>query len=192
MYEFVKKDFSLVTTFDLTCGDYSYIAVIGSTFFIGIMFGGMPRTRSTCFPKGAMIGFWGFPQIADVVGRKKAFYLALTLHQIVATLCPFVHSITAYMILRFVIGVCGSGFGVICFIIVSEELPSKVRATMNFVMNIYFVAGIILISVVSAFCNWRQSLIFVAALGYLFYLFPFLPLLESTKWLHVFQPGFLA
>jgi len=54
-----------------------------------------------------MLGFSVFTQVADVMGRRKAFYISFVVHQLAATLAPFTLTVFQYMITRFLLGLSG-------------------------------------------------------------------------------------
>jgi len=61
----------------------------------------------------------------------------------------------------------------VAYVILSEELPARLRAAVNMGMSCYFVLGVVAVSVLSALYPWREVLLILAGLVFAKFFFFF-------------------
>ena len=113
-YYTAPKDFSLVTSFDIHCQDKWMLNLVTSMFFIGWGAGAV------------VVGY-----IADKYGRKNVLFISLGLMQLIGLITSFVPYLSLVIICRFGVGFFFAGTLLQGFILVSELVGDRHRATVG-------------------------------------------------------------
>ncbi|GAA6060890.1 hypothetical protein JCM10212_000173 [Sporobolomyces blumeae] len=82
-----------------------------------------------------------YGRMADIVGRRSALLLALTLFTAGTALCGFAPSMEALLVGRLVAGMGGGGLMSVSSIVASDLIPLKQRALFQGLANLWFGAG---------------------------------------------------
>ena len=162
-----KKDFSIVTEFDLICEKESLAVLANSIFFIGWAIGGV------------FIGF-----ASDILGRKTVMTVCQALVAVSAICSSYITAVWQLTILRSIIGAAYGGFHVCCYILLSEFIVPNYRSMSGSIYQIPFSLSIILLTVVASVeKSWRKLELYIALPGCLSFLFSFC-LSQSPRWLY--------
>ncbi|CAB3407895.1 unnamed protein product [Caenorhabditis bovis] len=156
---------SLVTEFNLVCDQEHWIELTTTSFYVG-----------------SFIGNCLFGYIADKFGRRRSFFVILTVLVICGTANAFAPDVESFMILRFFTGLPFPALFQIPFIICMEFMGSSGRIFSGLMISLFFGAAMALLGIVAMFIRrWRQ-LTFVcnAPFAALFVYYFFLP--ESPRW----------
>lgn len=115
---------------------------------------------------GMAVGALGFGLLADRIGRKKVFMLTLVLFSIASGLSAFTTSLTAFLVLRFLVGAGLGGELPVASTLVSESVEAKERGRVVVLLESFWAAGWILSALIAYFVipsfGWRVALIITA------------------------------
>ncbi|CAI5438928.1 unnamed protein product [Caenorhabditis angaria] len=156
---------SLVTEFNLVCDKEHWIEISTTSFYVG-----------------SFIGNCLFGYIADKFGRRRSFFVILTVLVFCGTANAFAKDIEAFIVLRFFTGLAFPALFQIPFIICMEFMGNSGRIFSGLMISLFFGAAMALLGVVAMFIRrWRQLTFFCnAPFAFLFVYLFFLP--ESPRW----------
>ena len=162
-----SKSFSILTQFDIYCGNYWMKHMTTSVIFLGWI-------------PGAMVLGW----VADNYGRRVVLLPSLAVLTIVGFATSFSPNIWVFMFLRFIIGFFTPGNGQQMFIMLSEMMGPRHRAASQGLWAAYTIA-LCLMGLKAYFIREWKILYMVCTAPYVFTLALcwFIP--ESVRWLHV-------
>ncbi|RZF37035.1 hypothetical protein LSTR_LSTR004723 [Laodelphax striatellus] len=132
---------------------------------------------------GKFFGGFVFGAISDKYGRKTSFALASMLYITAGPLAALVPNFTVFNIVRFTIGMAGSGAYGTCFTIVTEVAVRGYRTLFGCVFNVSYPVGYIVIPMAAYISNdWRQLQLYISIPAMILVMhFCLLP--ESPRWL---------
>ena len=158
-----KKDFAIVTEFDLICEKESLAVLANSVFFIGWGIGGV---------------FTGFA--SDMLGRKRVMIVCQALLAATAICSSYITAVWQLVILRSILGAAFGGFDICCYILLSEFIVPNYRSLSSNIYHVPLSLSVILLSVVASVeKSWRKLELYSALPGLLA-----LVLSQSPRWLH--------
>lgn len=163
-----KKDFSLVTEFNIDCKRKWILSLVSSSFFVGWAFGAI------------IIG-----KLADAYGRRKFIFLGVAAVLTTGCVTPFMPNIYLVIACRFVIGFFFFSSRIQSYIMLSEFIGNKYRplattifATLTPLMWMVLALQAYLVK------NWKiLSYINTAPYAFVLLFYFFVP--ESIRWLKV-------
>lgn len=141
---------------------------------------------------GAVLGALFFGWLTDRLGRKKLFFVTLSVYLVAAAATAFSWNIWSFMLFRFLTGAGIGGEYAAINSTIQELVPARVRGWTDLIINGSFWVGaamgalgsIILLdpSIVDPDIGWRLAFLIGAALGIVvFFMRIWLP--ESPRWL---------
>ncbi|KAI8477034.1 MAG: major facilitator superfamily domain-containing protein [Monoraphidium minutum] len=159
---------SLVSQFDLVCGDEWKAQTANSFFFLGYL-----------------IGSGIFGQLADIVGRKRSTLAAVAISAVFSAAGAACTSYWSWLAMRLVSGVGAAGAALGAYILATEPIGPGWRGAAGISSQIFFIVGeFTLVGVAAIWGSWRAQAGACAALhAALLLLFPLIP--ESGRWLLV-------
>ena len=167
-YYVEKKEFSLVTQFDIDCNHTWILQLTISMFFVG-------------WGVGAIIT----GLIADRYGRKKCIFPSVAMIFIVALITPFMPNIYLVILCRFIIGFFFPGACIQAFILISELVGTNKRPLATLIPFISYPTAWIILTLKSFLIrNWKITAI-VCTLPYVFVLGFYRLVPESIRWLQL-------
>ncbi|XP_014271301.1 organic cation transporter protein [Halyomorpha halys] len=157
---------TIVSEWDLVCDDLPLRSTVQSTVAIGKFF-------------GAVL----FGLISDRFGRKKTFIFSSILYMVTGPSAAFVSSYAAFIVLRLLIGLAGSGLYDTGYTILLELTVKNYRTCAGNIFNIAFSIGLIYLPLAAYFTiNWRQLQLATSIPMFLLLIHCcFIP--ESPRWL---------
>lgn len=115
---------------------------------------------------GMAVGALFFGVFADKVGRKQIFMWTLVLFSVASGLSAFTTSLTAFLILRFLVGMGLGGELPVASTLVSESVAAKERGRVVVLLESFWAAGWLIAALISYFViptwGWRVALILTA------------------------------
>lgn len=115
---------------------------------------------------GMMVGAFFFGIMADRVGRKNIFIITLLLFSIGSGLSAFTTTLSAFLILRFLIGMGLGGELPVASTLVSESVDAKERGKTVVLLESFWAAGWIIAALISYFVipeyGWEAAMIICA------------------------------
>lgn len=120
---------------------------------------------------GMAVGAFVFGLLADKIGRKTIFIVTLLCFSVASGLSAFTTSLTAFLILRFIIGMGLGGELPVASTLVSESVPAKERGRMVVLLESFWAVGWLLSAIIAYFvipsdiwpiAGWRVALILTA------------------------------
>lgn len=120
---------------------------------------------------GMAVGALVFGILADKVGRKNIFMLTLLIFSIASGLSAFTTTLTAFLILRFIIGMGLGGELPVASTLVSESVDAKERGRIVVLLESFWAAGWLLAALIAYFVipsdiwpieGWRVALLITA------------------------------
>lgn len=115
---------------------------------------------------GMAVGALFFGVFADKVGRKQIFMWTLVLFSIASGLSAFTTTLTAFLILRFLVGMGLGGELPVASTLVSESVAAKERGRVVVLLESFWAAGWLIAALISYFViptwGWRVALILTA------------------------------
>ena len=164
----LPKEFSIVTYFDLFCDTYWLADLASSVYFVGWICGG-----------------WIVGCLADRYGRHAVLFSSTAVTLAGTLLSAFSPNIWVLIASRFLVGACFTGSGVQGYILLTEMVGQRHRATVGNIYWIFNNIAMMSLSLIAFYVReWKMLFIFCSA-PYIFVLgFAFL-VPESVRWLHV-------
>jgi len=157
---------SLVTEFDLVCGDQWLLPLSQSVFFAGVLVG------------AAVYGHLG-----DLLGRRSAFLLGMVQTTTAGIAAAFAPNLACYCVLMFITAMGQVGVFQCCFVLAVELVGPSWRVFCGVVIEFFFVGGELLLAVLAWWLReWRKLQLAAVAPGILFLSYFFL-LPKSVRWL---------
>mmetsp|Transcript_2401 Transcript_2401/g.3759 ORF Transcript_2401/g.3759 Transcript_2401/m.3759 type:complete len:492 (-) Transcript_2401:131-1606(-) len=153
--------------------------------------GTQTATITACVFAGAMTGTLILGPLGDKVGRRPVFLLAGTIITVFGVLTSFVTNFVGMVLVRFCVGL-GIGGLTVPYDILAEFLPTETRARYLLMLDYFWTAGVVLVTVIAYFTigagiSWRVYVLICAipclasvVLG--IFLVP-----ESPRWLALHQ-----
>ncbi len=115
---------------------------------------------------GMAVGALVFGVFADKVGRKQIFMWTLVLFSIASGLSAFTTTLTAFLVLRFFVGMGLGGELPVASTLVSESVAAKERGRIVVLLESFWAAGWLIAALISYFViptwGWRVALILTA------------------------------
>ncbi|KAK9503275.1 hypothetical protein O3M35_011879 [Rhynocoris fuscipes] len=165
-YRYQEEKPSIVSEWDLVCGSSALKPVSQALVPIGKVAGGLI-----------------FGIFCDKYGRKKGFIISCVMYMIASTIAGVTHFYSIFLILRFIIGVAGSGVYSAGFTILTEMTVKRWRTWLGVVYNISYSFGYIILPIFAYFSSdWRQLQYYMCIPSYLLIINCWL-LPESARWL---------
>ena len=141
---------------------------------------------------GAVLGALFFGWLTDRLGRKKLFFITLTVYLLATAATAFSWNLWSFLLFRFITGAGIGGEYAAINSTIQELIPARVRGWTDLVINGSFwigaalgaVAAIVLLdpAVIDPEHGWRAAFLIGAALaGIVFFMRLWLP--ESPRWL---------
>ena len=134
---------------------------------------------------GMAVGALVFGVFADKVGRKKIFMITLLLFSIASGLSALTTTLTAFLILRFFVGMGLGGELPVASTLVSESVEAKERGKVVVLLESFWAAGWIISAIIAYFIipdyGWRIALI-ITALPAFYAIYLRLKLPDSPKY----------
>ncbi len=115
---------------------------------------------------GMMIGALFFGILADKIGRKRVFIITLLLFSVGSGLTAFSNTLTAFIILRFFIGMGLGGELPVASTMVSENVPIEKRGRIVVLLESFWAIGWLTAALIAYFIipsyGWRVAMILTA------------------------------
>ncbi|PIJ98480.1 MFS transporter [Lysinibacillus sphaericus] len=115
---------------------------------------------------GMAVGALVFGVFADKVGRKQIFMWTLFLFSIASGLSAFTTTLTAFLMLRFLVGMGLGGELPVASTLVSESVAAKERGRVVVLLESFWAAGWLIAALISYFViptwGWRVALVLTA------------------------------
>lgn len=115
---------------------------------------------------GMAVGALVFGVFADKIGRKQIFMWTLVLFSIASGLSAFTTTLTAFLMLRFLVGMGLGGELPVASTLVSESVAAKERGRVVVLLESFWAAGWLIAALISYFViptwGWRVALILTA------------------------------
>ncbi|WP_342515198.1 MFS transporter [Sporosarcina sp. FSL K6-1522] len=115
---------------------------------------------------GMAVGALGFGLLADRIGRKNVFMLTLVLFSLASGLSALTTTLTAFLILRFLVGAGLGGELPVASTLVSESVEAKERGRVVVLLESFWAAGWLISALIAYFVipayGWRIALIITA------------------------------
>ncbi|EFX84970.1 hypothetical protein DAPPUDRAFT_99384 [Daphnia pulex] len=165
-YDVEQVSSSIVIDFDLVCSKSLY-----------------PTIGLSALNVGGLVGVLLFGYLNDRIGRKKNYFLCLTIEIVFGCATAFSPNVYWYIVFRFFVGLTIPAILHIPFVICLEVVAPSKRTLVSFYSNMFYVVGLMGFSGLAyATPQWQlialtTSLPFVVYFLYIF----FLP--ESMRWL---------
>ena len=157
---------SIVSEYDLTCGNFALRNIIGSTYMLGLLFGSM---------------FFGI--ISDKYGRMTALMIAILFVVVSALLGAVIPTLGAFGFFRFITGMGGMGCFMVTFVIAVEYVGFKYTMLIGIVIEVPFALGEILLGIEALYIRDWYTLQLVAYLPWAVLLGLWFLIPESPRWL---------
>ena len=140
---------------------------------------------------GMAVGALGFGLLADRIGRKNVFMMTLVLFSLASGLSALTTTLTAFLLLRFLVGAGLGGELPVASTLVSESVAAHERGRIVVLLESFWAAGWLIAALISYFIipeyGWRIALIITALPAfYAIYLRRELP--DSPKFIEDGQP----
>jgi len=166
-WEWVDKTASIVSEWNLICEDEWKVQLADSMFFAGFFFG------------AGMLG-----QLADIRGRWFALYASFMFSGVGAGLSVLCFGFWQFFMCKFILGFGCGGIGVASFVLSTEPLGAKSRATLGIATQYWWASGICIMSGVAAvMTKWRHFSIFIVVFTAIYCVVSAPLLKESPRWL---------
>lgn len=115
---------------------------------------------------GMMVGAFIFGIMADRIGRKSVFIITLLLFSIGSGLSAFTTTFTAFLLLRFLIGMGLGGELPVASTLVSESVSAKERGKVVVLLESFWAGGWIIAALISYFVipeyGWQAAMLLCA------------------------------
>ncbi|KAL3678592.1 hypothetical protein R1sor_021548 [Riccia sorocarpa] len=161
------KSASVVSQFNLICGEEYKVGLVGSLFFIGSLIGA---------------GVWGSASDSRL-GRKGSQALCCLSTVIMGVLTSQAPSYWFYVLGRFSTGLTISGIGLSAFVLSTEIVGPNRRGKVGMSAFYFFSTGIILLPLFDIAANsWRELYLFTALPGALYCILVLPTVWESPRW----------
>lgn len=157
---------SIATEWDLVCSDTFKVSMTQSFFMAGMLIGSVV-----------------FGYLSDLFGRIRILFSCLVTLVVISSYCAFTTNLQAFTLCRFLSGFTTSGVGLVSFVWGTEMVGASKRSLCGVLMQAFFAFGIAFHAFVAMIQpNWRYFSLLTSSFG-LCYLFVFLWLSESPRWL---------
>lgn len=115
---------------------------------------------------GMAAGAFLFGLLSDKIGRKKVFIITLLLFSVGSGLSAFTATLSAFLILRFLIGMGLGGELPVASTLVSESVPAKERGKTVVLLESFWAGGWLAAAIISYFIipkyGWQTALLLTA------------------------------
>eukprot|EP00095_Tigriopus_kingsejongensis_P003154 snap_masked-scaffold791_size96783-processed-gene-0.6 protein:Tk03154 transcript:snap_masked-scaffold791_size96783-processed-gene-0.6-mRNA-1 annotation:"organic cation" len=157
---------TIVSEFDLVCGS-AWQVPIGQSVYFG----------------GVLVGALVFGLLADILGRRTCLMVAIAITVVGSLGLGWAPNYVFYLVMAFLVAFGQLGIFQTAFILSVENVGHRYRVFCSIVIEYFFVAGEILLTLVAFWVrDWRRIILYVMGPASLFLLYwPFLP--ESLRWL---------
>ncbi|KAI5059327.1 hypothetical protein GOP47_0025646 [Adiantum capillus-veneris] len=169
LWEWIKKDASTVSQWNLVCAS-SYMQGLAQSFFF----------------IGCLLGAGIFGHLSDSrLGRRGALMLACMLNAACGMLTAASPSYWVYTFMRAVTGICSGGLGLTSFVLGTELIGPSRRTSVAMSALYFYPLGMLLLAglaTLTSHYNWRILYIVTSAPSVLYCLFILPFLAESPRW----------
>ena len=167
-YEFHMEgnEWNVISEWGLVCDREFVGALISSTYFCGVMVGGI------------IFGYF-----SDTFGRKNIMLICLYTQCVIGIALHFVRRLVVFMGLRCIQGIFIQGLQCVTYSMVMELFSRKYRAMAGCIIEAFWAFGVILLALIARYVqHWRyiQLAINIPTLATIFYIW-IVP--ESVRWL---------
>uniref|UniRef100_A0A0P5NDD0 Organic cation transporter protein n=2 Tax=Daphnia magna TaxID=35525 RepID=A0A0P5NDD0_9CRUS len=165
-YDKVDVPSSIVIDFELVCSKSLY-----------------PTLGLSALNVGGLVGVLLFGYLNDRIGRKKNYFLCLTVEIVFGIATAFAPNVTWWIIFRFFVGLTIPAILHIPFVICLEAVAPSKRTLVSFYSNMFYVVGLMGFSGLAySTTQWRVIALSTSVPFVLYFLYIiFLP--ESMRWL---------
>ncbi|KAH7306451.1 hypothetical protein KP509_22G012900 [Ceratopteris richardii] len=168
-WEWVRKDESTISEWNLVCSR-SY----------------MQGLTQSCFFIGSFLGAGLFGHLSDSrLGRRGALILACLVNAVCGMLTAASPSYGVYMLMRTLTGICSGGLGLTSFVLCTELIGPSHRAAASMSSLYFYPLGTLLLVALSAansHSSWRILYVITSAPSVIYGLFILPFLIESPRW----------
>ncbi|XP_038065659.1 solute carrier family 22 member 15-like [Patiria miniata] len=165
-YTYSNEFTSIVTEWDLVCGNAYKVGLVQSIFMFGVL-------------TGVML----FGMMADKYGRRKISLLGLILMSMFGMLSALTQSYVQFAVTRFLLGMATGGVILCSFVLATENLGTAYRGPAGTILQAIFCIGIMLFAVLAYFIRSWRVLLFTTTLPLIGYLSINWLVPESPRWL---------
>lgn len=162
---------TIVSDFDLSCGQEWKIPLVQSMSFVGIMISAMT-----------------FGLLADMYGRRHILMISLTITVFAGTVITFSRNYWVFLVFNTLGALGQAGCFQTGFILALESVGKSHRVFCGIVIEYFFVGGEVVVTLLAmAFGSWQWLTAFPCIfLGLLIFSWPIVP--ESPRWLLKMDP----
>ncbi|XP_043199199.1 organic cation transporter protein-like isoform X1 [Amphibalanus amphitrite] len=157
---------TIVSEFDLSCGEDWLVDLANSLYMVGMLLGSL-----------------GFGYISDRFGRKIALMSALLLFGTASTITAFAPNYGTFAAMRLFTGIGGLGTFMITFVLSVEMVSNDVRTFCGFAIELFFSFGECLVGVLALWIKDWWILQLTIALPIFVFVSYWLFVPESIRWL---------
>eukprot|EP00040_Diaphanoeca_grandis_P027247 m.154651 g.154651 ORF g.154651 m.154651 type:complete len:588 (-) comp30901_c0_seq4:322-2085(-) len=166
-WEFTHRDHTVTAEFGFVCEDKWKAAFLGSAYFAGV-------------GVGAVV----FGPLSDTIGRKKTIWITFVGMQVFAIASAFCNDFGSYMVMRVLTGAFSSGLTLVAFVLCSEMIGKRYRATAQVATQAVFAVGEIFLAWTAYGVRpWRTQTLVIIAFATPTLINMFTSLCESPHWL---------
>lgn len=165
-YELDQVPSSIVIDFDLVCSKSLY-----------------PTLGLSALNVGGLVGVLLFGFLNDRWGRKKSFFLCLTIMIVFGVLTAFAPNMFWWSVCRFFVGMTVPAILHIPFVICLEVVSPSKRTLISFYANMFYVVGLMGFTGLAYVVNQWAMLSLACSVPFVFYYLFALIQCESMRWL---------
>ncbi|MCO5614316.1 hypothetical protein L7F22_068594 [Adiantum nelumboides] len=169
LWEWIKKDESTVSQWNLVCA---------SSYMQGL--------AQSCFFIGCLLGAGTFGHLSDSrLGRRGAFMLACMLNAVCGMLTAASPTYWVYILMRAGTGICSGGLGLTSFVLGTELIGPSRRTSVAMSALYFYPLGLLLLTGMATLTSrysWRILYIATSVPSVLYCLFILPFLFESPRW----------
>ncbi|XP_039755231.1 organic cation transporter protein-like [Pararge aegeria] len=157
---------TIISDWNLVCSKHWYIHLTQCIMMWGVLLGGII-----------------FGIIADKYGRKTPLMIGITTQCIMSYITSILPSYGLFLICWFILAIASGGIGIISFVLSMEVVGGKWRTLIPIVYHVPFGLGNTVMAVLAYWLRDWRKLEFALASVSSFYMFYWILITESPKWL---------